>query len=124
MPANETSVPRLRPRSRSFRVFPGGTGVSPPASDRMRSELFTLINLSNWPVSEFGEKAGTFLLSGRASGRLQEIFGKCVELCGSLAVLHGSFCDRARRGREFQERNARFVKFTVVPASEEDVSRL
>jgi len=53
--------------------------VSPPASDRMRSELFTLINLSNWPVSEFGEKAGTFLLSGRASGRLQEIFGKCVE---------------------------------------------
>src|SRR5258708_5242982 len=44
MPANETSVPRLRPRSRSFRVFPGGTGVSSPASDRMRSELFTFIN--------------------------------------------------------------------------------
>jgi len=33
-------------------------------------------------------------------------------------VLHGSFCDRARRGREFQEGSARFVKFTVVSASE------
>src|ERR1700738_582371 len=28
----------------SFRVFPGRTGVSSPASNRMRSELFTLIN--------------------------------------------------------------------------------
>src|SRR5258707_14536703 len=53
MPANETSAPRLRPRSRSFRVFPGGTGVSSPARVRMRSELFTLITFElagrrNW----------------------------------------------------------------------------
>jgi len=41
-----------------------------------------------------------------------------------LAVLHGSFCDRSRRGREFQKRSARFVEFTVVSASEEDVPRL
>jgi len=82
----------------------------------MRSELFTLITFElagrrNW-------REGGHLPIIRA--RKQKVTGdlrKCVGICGSLAVLHGSFCDRARRGREFQEGSARFVKFTVVSAS-------
>src|SRR5258706_5355459 len=79
MPANETSVPRLRPRSRSFRVFPGGTGVSSPASDRMRSELFTLINFRIGRSAKlWRRRAPSYYPYAQAEG-LQEIFGKCVE---------------------------------------------
>jgi len=69
-----------------------------------------------------GEKAGTFLLSARASRKVKEIFGKCVGICGSLAVLHGSFCDRAREDVNFR-RKCPVREVHVVSASEEDVPR-
>src|ERR1700692_2122234 len=124
MPANETSVPRLSPRSSAFRVFPGGTGVSSPASDRMRSELFTLINFRIGRSAKLERRrALSYYPHAQAEG-YRRSSANASSICGSLAVLHGSFCDRSRRGREFQERSARFVEFTVVSASEEDVPRL
>jgi len=80
----------------------------------MRSELFR-DHFSNWPAGEIGEKAAPSDYPRAQGRRLQEILRQMRRVCGSLAVLPRSFCDRARRGREFQEGSApvREVSATV-----------